>query len=81
MKTKQFTRDEFKAQCLLIGIALQEAPEMDMEDVAERFTEYHYGAREYDEARAAVRGILRLDPGPVALPAGAQSIPDTPTGN
>lgn len=67
MKTKQFTRDEFKGQCLLIGIALKEAPEMDLEDVAEKFAVLHFGEKEYSEARIVVRGILGLDPPPAPV--------------
>lgn len=70
MKTKTFNRDEFKAQCILMGLALKEAPELDMDDVAERFTTYHYGPKEYAEARIAVRDILQLDTGRQKVGAG-----------
>jgi len=62
MKSKEFTRDEFKAQCLLIGLALKEAPLMPLEDIAEKFTILHFGEKEYDEAKVAVRKILGLEP-------------------
>jgi len=61
MKTKEFTRDEFKAQCILIGIAIKEFPAMENDEMAERFTKFHYGEREYGEARVAVRHMLGID--------------------
>jgi len=61
MKQKEFSRDEFKAQCLLVGLAIKEAPELALDEIAERFTKFHYGAKEFAEARIAVRQILELD--------------------
>ena len=77
MKQKQFSRDEFKAQCLLIGIALKEAPNMPLEDIAEKFAILHYGEKEYAEARIAVRGILGLDPPPAPV----SDVRDNPISN
>ena len=61
MKQKEFSRDEFKAQCLLVGLAIKEAPEMALDEIAERFTKFQYGPKEFAEARIAVRQILELD--------------------